>query len=114
MSRNTHVWDGQGSFYDGQVCYIDAAREITSLRGGRFPLFFQSAYDLAEWLTRSREDAEDIVQEAFLRAFSAFDRLRSEDAKPWLLAIVRNTAMTGSSEIETRRPPSTSTKQVSD
>ena len=54
----------------------------------------QSAYNLAEWLTRSREDAEDIVQEAFLRAFSAFDSLRSEDAKPWLLAIVRNTAMT--------------------
>ena len=60
----------------------------------------QSVYNLAEWLTRSREDAEDIVQEAFQRAFSAFERLRSEDAKPWLLAIVRNTAMTGSSESE--------------
>jgi hypothetical protein len=58
----------------------------------------QSAYNLAEWLTRSREDAEDIVQEAFLKALSAFERFRSEDAKPWLLAIVRNTAMTGSSE----------------
>jgi RNA polymerase sigma factor (sigma-70 family) len=73
----------------------------------------QSAYNLAEWLTRSREEAEDIVQEAFLKAFSAFERFRSEDAKPWLLAIVRNTAMTGSSEIETRRPPSTSTKHLS-
>ncbi len=54
----------------------------------------KSAYNLAEWLTRSREDAEDIVQDAFLKAFSAFDSLRNEDAKPWLLTIVRNTSMT--------------------
>ena len=51
------------------------------------------AYNLARWLTGSREDAEDIVQEAFLRAFSALDSLRGT-SKPWLLAIVRNTAMT--------------------
>ena len=55
---------------------------------------FNSAYNLAKWLTRSREDAEDVVQEAFLRAFSAFEGLRNEDAKPWLLTIVRNTSMT--------------------
>jgi RNA polymerase sigma factor (sigma-70 family) len=54
----------------------------------------KSAYNLAEWLTRSHEDAEDIVQEAFLKAFSAFESLRNEDAKPWLLTIVRNTSMT--------------------
>jgi RNA polymerase sigma-70 factor (ECF subfamily) len=54
----------------------------------------KSAYNLARWLTRSHEDAEDVVQEAFLRAFSAFESFRGEDAKPWLLAIVRNTSMT--------------------
>jgi RNA polymerase sigma factor (sigma-70 family) len=54
----------------------------------------KSAYNLAKWLTRSHEDAEDIVQEAFLRAFSAFETFRGEDAKPWLLTIVRNTSMT--------------------
>jgi len=54
----------------------------------------KSAYNLAKWLTRSHEDAEDIVQEAFLRAFSAFETVRGEDAKPWLLTIVRNTSMT--------------------
>jgi RNA polymerase sigma factor (sigma-70 family) len=54
----------------------------------------KSAYNLAKWLTRSHEDAEDVVQEAFLRAFSAFETLRSADAKPWLLTIVRNTSMT--------------------
>jgi RNA polymerase sigma factor (sigma-70 family) len=54
----------------------------------------KSAYNLAKWLTRSHEDAEDIVQEAFLRAFSAFEGFRGEDAKPWLLTIVRNSSMT--------------------
>ncbi len=54
----------------------------------------KSAYNLAKWLTRSHEDAEDIVQEAFLRAFSAFGSFRGENAKPWLLTIVRNTSMT--------------------
>ena len=54
----------------------------------------KSAYNLARWLTRSHEDSEDIVQEAFLRAFSAFESFRGEDAKPWLLTIVRNTSMT--------------------
>ncbi len=54
----------------------------------------KSAYNLARWLTRNHEDAEDVVQEAFLRAFSALENLRGEDAKPWLLTIVRNTCMT--------------------
>lgn len=53
-----------------------------------------SAYNLARWLTGNHEDAEDVVQEAFLRAFSALDHLRGEDPKPWLFAIVRNTSMT--------------------
>jgi len=53
-----------------------------------------SAYNLARWLTRNHEDAEDVVQEAFLRAFSAFESFRGSDARPWLLAIVRNTSMT--------------------
>lgn len=54
----------------------------------------RSAYNVAKWLTRNHEDAEDVVQEAFLRAFSAFENLRSEDAKAWLLTIVRNTCFT--------------------
>jgi len=54
----------------------------------------KSAYNFARWLTRSHEDAEDVVQEAFLRAFAAFESFRGQDAKPWLLTIVRNTSMT--------------------
>src|SRR5262245_302947 len=52
----------------------------------------EAAFNLAFWLVRSRPDAEDIVQEAYLRAFRAFDNFRGEDMRPWLLAIVRNTA----------------------
>ena len=54
---------------------------------------FRAAYNLARWLTRSHDDAEDIVQEAFLRAFSACENLRGDAARPWLLAIVRNTSL---------------------
>ncbi len=48
------------------------------------------AHRLARWLCRSPGDADDIVQEAFMRAFRAFDTLRGPDARSWLLAIVRN------------------------
>ncbi|SDC36941.1 RNA polymerase sigma factor [Paraburkholderia lycopersici] len=48
-----------------------------------------AAYNLARWLSRNPGDAEDIVQEAFLRAFRFFDAFRGEEARPWLLAIVR-------------------------
>jgi RNA polymerase sigma-70 factor, ECF subfamily len=53
-----------------------------------------AAYNLARWLTRNDHDAEDVVQEAFLRAYRYFDRLRGGEARPWLLAIVRNTCCT--------------------
>jgi len=52
-----------------------------------------AAYNLARWLTRNDHDAEDVVQEAVLRAYRYFDGLRGE-AKPWLLAIVRNSCLT--------------------
>lgn len=49
-----------------------------------------AAYNLARWLVRPPLEADDIVQEAMLRAFRAFDSLRGADVKPWLLSIVRN------------------------
>ncbi len=51
-----------------------------------------AAYTLAFWLVRSRADAQDIVQEAYLRALRAFDTVHGPDIKPWLLTIVRNVA----------------------
>ena len=49
-----------------------------------------AAYGLARWLIRNDELAEDAVQEAYLRALRYFGSLRSDDARPWLLRIVRN------------------------
>jgi RNA polymerase sigma-70 factor (ECF subfamily) len=49
-----------------------------------------AAYNLARWLSRSPADAEDIVQEAMLRAWRAYDGFRGVETRPWLLAIVRN------------------------
>ena len=46
-----------------------------------------AAYNLARWLSRSPADADDIVQDAMLRAFRAFDGFRGGDARAWLLAI---------------------------
>jgi RNA polymerase sigma-70 factor (ECF subfamily) len=51
-----------------------------------------AAYNLARWLTRNDQDAEDVVQEACLRAYRSFDGFRGGDARSWILAIVRNAA----------------------
>ena len=53
-----------------------------------------AAYNLAHWLTRNDTDAEDVVQESYLRAFKFFVGFRGEDGRSWLLAIVRNTCYT--------------------
>jgi RNA polymerase sigma-70 factor, ECF subfamily len=49
-----------------------------------------AAYNLARWLARSSADADDIVQEAMLRAYRGCDGFHGTDARPWLLTIVRN------------------------
>ena len=53
-----------------------------------------AAYNLARWLMRNDADAQDMVQEAYLRALRFFDGFRGTDARPWLLTIVRNTCYT--------------------
>jgi RNA polymerase sigma-70 factor (ECF subfamily) len=50
-----------------------------------------TAYALARWITRNDADAADVAQEAFLRAFRYFDSYRGDDAKSWVLKIVRRT-----------------------
>jgi RNA polymerase sigma-70 factor (ECF subfamily) len=54
----------------------------------------KAAYELARWLTRDEHDAEDVMQEAYLRAFKYFEGFNGSDARTWLLAIVRNTFYT--------------------
>ena len=53
----------------------------------------RAAYNLARWLVRNDQDAEDIVQESFLKAYKAQESFRGSEAKTWMLTIVRNTAM---------------------
>jgi len=53
-----------------------------------------AAYNLARWLVRNDHDAEDIVQEAYLRAFKFFGGYRGGESRTWLLTIVRNTCYT--------------------
>ena len=53
-----------------------------------------AAYNLARWLTRNDLDAQDVVQEAYLRALRFFEGFRGGDSRTWLLAIVRNTCFT--------------------
>lgn len=50
-----------------------------------------AAYNLARWLVRNDQDAEDVVQEAYLRAFKFFGGYRGGESRTWLLTIVRNT-----------------------
>jgi RNA polymerase sigma factor (sigma-70 family) len=56
--------------------------------------YLGDAYALARWMTGNRTDAEDVVQEASLRAFRAIRRYAGGDARAWVLTIVRNTALT--------------------
>lgn len=53
----------------------------------------RAAYNVARWLVRDSADAEDIVQEAYLKAFQSIGSFRGGDARVWLLAIVRNSAL---------------------
>ena len=62
---------------------------------------FDAAYSLARWLVRNTHDAEDIVQEAYLRAFKFFGGYQGGDSRSWILKIVRNTSY---SFLEKNRP----------
>jgi RNA polymerase sigma factor (sigma-70 family) len=53
-----------------------------------------AAHNLAKWLLRNEQDAQDVVQEAFLRAFKSFGGFRGSNGRAWLLTIVRNTCYT--------------------
>ena len=53
-----------------------------------------AAFNLARWLTRNEHDAQDVVQDAFLRAFKFFEGFHGGNSRSWLLSIVRNTTYT--------------------
>ena len=53
-----------------------------------------AAHNLAKWLLHNEQDAQDVVQEAFLRAFKSFGGFHGSNGRAWLLTIVRNTCYT--------------------
>ena len=63
-----------------------------------------AAHNLARWLTRNDHDAEDLVQEAYLRAFRFFAGFQGDDARAWLLAVVRNVCYTWLKKQHNRGP----------
>src|SRR3954463_13532238 len=73
-----------------------------------------AAYNLARWLLRREHDAEDVVQEAYLRAFNAFDRYQGGDARCWLLTVVRNVCYTLLKRDGQRSPAATFDEELHD
>lgn len=63
----------------------------------------EAAYRYARWLAHSPSDADDVVQEAALRAYRSFDALRDADGKAWFLTIVRNCHLTASKQRQRRK-----------
>jgi RNA polymerase sigma-70 factor (ECF subfamily) len=64
-----------------------------------------AAYNLARWLLRNDQDAEDAVQEAYMRAYKAFARFRGGDGKAWFMTILRNVCYTTIKKLRSRETP---------
>lgn len=67
--------------------------KVADFEGAVLP-HLDAAYNLARWITRDPADADDVVQEAYLRAFRFFDDYRGGDSRAWILKIVRNACFT--------------------
>ncbi|HET6886853.1 MAG TPA: sigma-70 family RNA polymerase sigma factor [Candidatus Udaeobacter sp.] len=67
--------------------------ELASFEETMLP-HMDAAHNLARWLLRNEEDAQDVVQEAYLRAFKSFSGFHGSNGRAWLLTIVRNTSYT--------------------
>ena len=64
-----------------------------------------AAYNLARWLLRNDQDAEDAVQEAYMRAYKAFARFRGGDGKAWFMTILRNVCYTMIKKLRSHETP---------
>jgi len=67
--------------------------ELVSFEETMLP-HMDAAHNLAKWLLRNEDDAQDVVQEAYLRAFKSFSGFHGSNGRAWLLTIVRNTSYT--------------------
>ncbi|MGZ2496964.1 RNA polymerase sigma-70 factor, ECF subfamily [Ralstonia sp. 151470066-2] len=88
--RYTHVNRYQAAMSDLSDPTLDLPTDAQRFAQAVLP-HVDAAYNLARWLSGDAQDADDLVQEACLRAFRLFSGFRGGDGRPWLLAIVRNT-----------------------
>lgn len=82
-----------GGLVSDLLVTISAQAETMNFEEAVLP-HMDAAYNLARWLTRNDHDAEDVVQEAYLRALKFFGGFHGAEGRPWLLTIVRNTCYT--------------------
>jgi len=86
---------------DKKILPVDERERLTLYEQKVLP-HLDAAYNLARWLAGNDHDAQDVAQEAILRAFKFFGNFRGGDARAWLLTIVRNTFYTW---LRQNRPP---------
>jgi RNA polymerase sigma-70 factor (ECF subfamily) len=82
---------------------LAANEQLRAFEAAALP-HLDAAHNLARWLTRNDHDAEDLVQEAYLRAFRFFAGFQGDDARAWLLAVVRNVCYTWLKKQHNRGP----------
>jgi RNA polymerase sigma-70 factor (ECF subfamily) len=92
-----------------QVAQVDEREQLNLFEHMVLP-HLDAAYNLARWLASNDHDAQDVAQEACLRAFRFFGKFRGGNARAWLLTIVRNTFYTW---LRKNRPPE-STVEIDD
>jgi RNA polymerase sigma-70 factor (ECF subfamily) len=109
LAQTAKQWDGHratngnGDVCDGHASFAESSGPMKAVTSpeSRLRLFeeiilphLNAAHNLARWMTRNDQDAQDVVQEAYMRAFRFFDSYRGGDGKAWLLEVVRNTCFT--------------------
>jgi RNA polymerase sigma-70 factor, ECF subfamily len=85
---DTHHAGFRSNFQPQLCCVMPKAPRFEEI----FLPHLDAAYNLARWIVRREHDAQDVVQEAYARAWKGFSKFRGENPRAWLLTIVRNTA----------------------
>ena len=105
--------EGPGGRSDGRRAGVAESDQLERFERLIMP-HVPAAYNLARWLTRDPHDAEDVVQEATMRALRGIDAFHGGDARCWLLTIVRNTCFSWRKQNRQSQPASLIDQDVPD